>query len=73
MFDCDNSGMIDFYEFLTTLVIIKHGTLDEQAEWMFRLYDQNGDGILTKKEVMQKVDVSTQLTYSISVSCCVNI
>ena len=59
IFDCDESGTIDFYEFFIAMVTIKHGTMDEQAELAFRLYDQDGDGILTRDEVLQKVTVST--------------
>ena len=39
MFDLDESGTIDSYEFVCALSLLSHATLDEKAELIFNLYD----------------------------------
>lgn len=39
MFDTDNNGSIDSYEFVCALSLMSHATLAEKAELIFSLYD----------------------------------
>lgn len=39
MFDSDQNGSIDSYEFVCALSLMSHATLDEKAELIFNLYD----------------------------------
>ncbi|CAH1784554.1 unnamed protein product [Owenia fusiformis] len=50
-FDVDHSGTITFEEFVIGLSVISRGSLREKLEWAFRLYDINGDGMITKDEM----------------------
>ena len=37
------------------LSVLSRGTLHEKLQWAFTLYDINGDGIITKEEMMDIV------------------
>lgn len=54
-FDSDQNQYISFEEFLTGLSIISKGSLDEKLNWAFGLYDTNGDGYITKEEMLEIV------------------
>ncbi|XP_059615647.1 Kv channel-interacting protein 4-like isoform X2 [Phlebotomus argentipes] len=49
--DQDNSGIINFEDFIQTLSILSRGSLEEKLTWTFALYDINGDGYVTKEEM----------------------
>jgi Ca2+-binding EF-hand superfamily protein len=51
MFDMDNSGTIDSYEFVCALSLLSHGTLDEKAELIFTLYDFDHSQSISKDEL----------------------
>ena len=36
---------------LVSLSTLLHGTLQEKLTWTFRVYDLNGDGVITKTEM----------------------
>ena len=42
VFDRDNSGNIDFTEFLTGMALIYHGTMAEKKRFLFEMYDLDG-------------------------------
>ena len=54
-FDKDNSGSIDFREFLLALSVTRRGTSHKKLEWVFSVYDLNGDGLITKMEMLDVV------------------
>jgi Ca2+-binding EF-hand superfamily protein len=54
-FDQDHSGAISFEEFVTGLSVLSRGSLHEKLQWAFCLYDINGDGIITKEEMLDIV------------------
>lgn len=41
----------DLQEFALALSRLLRGTLDEKLEWIFTLYDQKGDGVITFDEM----------------------
>jgi len=53
MFDVDNSGTVDFYEFVSCASILMNGSIEEKAEMLFRVYDNNGDGKVSRKELSE--------------------
>jgi Ca2+-binding EF-hand superfamily protein len=42
-------------EFLAILSKVSRGTIQEKLQWIFGLYDLNGDGLITKKEMLDVV------------------
>lgn len=51
------SNKISFEDFLGILSKVSRGSVQEKLQWIFGLYDLNGDGLITKKE-MEMVAVS---------------
>lgn len=52
-FDKDNSGKIDFKEFLLAINITSGGKPEEKLEWAFQMYDINGNGTIEKHEMVE--------------------
>jgi len=50
-FDVTSCGSISFKDMLVSLSTLLHGTLQEKLAWTFRVYDLNGDGVITKNEM----------------------
>ena len=51
VFDRDDSGGIDFQEFLTGMALIYRGTIEEKKKFLFEMYDLDGDGVVTREEL----------------------
>lgn len=51
LFDTSNDGKIDFIEFMTYYNVMTGGTTEEKLKSIFRVYDINSDGNITKKEL----------------------
>ncbi|RWS02444.1 Kv channel-interacting protein 2-like protein, partial [Dinothrombium tinctorium] len=49
--DPKKKGEISFKEFLIWLSEMSRGTIETKLKWIFQLYDINGDGFITKKEL----------------------
>lgn len=50
-FDVTSCGSISFKDMLVSLSTLLHGTLQEKLAWTFRVYDLNGDGVITMNEM----------------------
>jgi len=54
MYDTDGDGTIDFREFMILLYIMSSGTPEENLGQIFRIFDKNNDGSITRDE-MQRI------------------
>lgn len=57
-FDKDNSGKIDFKEFLLAINITSGGNPQDKLNWAFTMYDIDGNGTIEKKEMVEIIGVS---------------
>jgi len=55
-FDQNHNGQIDFKEFLTALSVTSRGDIHAKLEWAFEMIDVNGDGQISKEEMVKFVD-----------------
>lgn len=51
LMDINDTGRITFQDFLVTLSILERGTIRERMEWVARLYDLDGDGLISADEL----------------------
>ncbi|XP_067938992.1 hippocalcin-like protein 1 [Watersipora subatra] len=61
-FDKDDSGSIDFKEFVIGLSITRRGTRKQKLKWAFNLYDSDKDGYITKQEMINIVKSIEKMT-----------
>ena len=51
MYDSDKDGFIDFTEFMLVFHIMSEGAPEEVLTKIFRVFDVNGDGVISIKEM----------------------
>lgn len=61
LFDEDHNNEISFAEWITALSLILRGTEDEKIEYLFKLYDLDNDGGLTRGELEQIITFLTKV------------
>ena len=55
IYDSNNDGYVDFVEFMVVFFILSDGSSEEVLTKIFRLFDVNSDGTITKKELTRLV------------------
>ena len=52
------SGVLDFREFIAALSVTSRGSFEEKVKFMFDIYDIDGDGFITRDEMLAIMRVS---------------
>lgn len=60
-FDLDGGGTVDWEEYLHTMNIIWHGTIESQLDFFFSVYDNDGNGCLSFREIQDLCKLQLQM------------
>ncbi|UJR21833.1 hypothetical protein I4U23_024907 [Adineta vaga] len=55
-FDADNSGKIDFKEFLMAINITAKGNPEKKLKWAFKMYDIDSNGSVDRQEMLRIIE-----------------
>ncbi|XP_017754084.1 PREDICTED: neuronal calcium sensor 1-like isoform X2 [Eufriesea mexicana] len=63
-FDKDRDGIVSFGDLLNEIALITNGDVDQKLAWIFRFYDLNGDGYITRKEMLVIVSAIYEMLHN---------